>query len=134
VRSDEDDAAKRWHEERGWLDALASDAHPAAEGLRLLGAERVSTRLLRADRPHNVLTDARFARVDRVIERSFEALGLRGEATLEADGPIAVLSISLDLSSDIIDNGTAATLQPIPDESVRADGVLKLRLEWSAVR
>jgi hypothetical protein len=171
VRSDEDDSNKRSQEERQWLDAIAGDAHPAAEALRRLGAERVATRLLRSARPYMILTDARFARVDHVIGRFFEELGLRGEATLEADGRGSVLSVTLDLSSvddpepdiespvtalledldryrfaltegrfvaatgfDIIENGTAATLQEIQPETVKAGGVLKLRLEWRAVR
>ncbi len=118
-----------------------------------------------------VLTDARFERVDKVIGRFFEELGLRGEATLAADGRDTVLSISLDLSSlddpepdiespvtalledldryrfaltdgrfvaatgfDIVDNGTAATLHEIPADTVKAGGVLKLRLVWASVR
>jgi len=99
VRSNEDDARTRAHEEREWLDAIAADAHQVAEGLRRLGPDRVSTRLLRSERPYMVLTDARFERVDKVIGRFFEELGLRGEATLAADGRDTVLSISLDLSS-----------------------------------
>jgi hypothetical protein len=171
VRSNEDDSNKRWREEREWLDAIARDAHPAAEALRRLGSAAITTRLLRSERPYMVLTDARFARVDHVIGRFFEELGLRGEATLEADGRGAVLSVALDLSSvddpepdiespvtalledleryrfaltegrfvaatgfDIIDNGTAATVQEIQPETVKAGGVLKLRLEWRAVR
>jgi hypothetical protein len=171
VRSDENDATKRADEERVWLDAIAGDAHPAAEGLRRLGPDRVSTRLLRSVRPYMVVTDARFARVDHVIGRLFDELGLRGEAMLETGGLTTVLSVSLDLSSvddpepdiespvtalledldryrfaptdgrfvaatgfKIIDNGAAATLREIPDETVKAGGVLKLRLEWRAVR
>ena len=45
------------------------------------------------------LTDARFARVDRVIARLFEELGLRGEATLTVSGQETTLSVALDLSS-----------------------------------
>ncbi len=96
VRSNEDDARTRALEEREWLDAIAADAHQVAEGLRRLGPDRVSTRLLRSERPYMVLTDARFERVDRLIGRFFEELGLRGEATLAADGRDTVLSISLD--------------------------------------
>jgi hypothetical protein len=99
VRSDETDSNQRWNEEREWLAAIAGDAHPVAEGLRRLGPNGVSTRLLRSERPYMVLTDASFARVDHVIGRLLEELGLRGEATLEVDGPDAVLSVSVDLSS-----------------------------------
>jgi hypothetical protein len=45
------------------------------------------------------LTDARFDRVDGVIARLFEELGLRGEATLTAGRQETTLSIALDLSS-----------------------------------
>jgi hypothetical protein len=99
VRSDDKDLTRRSNEERAWLDAIATDAHPVAEGLRRLGSDDVSTRLLRLERPYMALTDARFARVDRVIARLFEELGLRGEAAFEADGSGATLSISLDPSS-----------------------------------
>ena len=99
VRSNEGDSSKRWTEEREWLADIAGDAHPVAEGLRRLGPDRVSTRLLRSERPYMVLTDARFARVDHVIGRLLEELGLRGDATLEENGTGAVLSISVDLSS-----------------------------------
>jgi hypothetical protein len=171
VRSNEGDSSKRWNEEREWLADIAGGAHPVVEGLRRLGPERVSTRLLRSERPYMVLTDARFERVDKVIGRFFEELGLRGEAALAADSRDTVLSISLDLSSvddpepdiespvtalledldryrfaltdgrfvaatgfDIVDNGTAATLHEIPPDTVKAGGVLKLRLVWKSVR
>jgi hypothetical protein len=99
VRSDEKDLTSRSNEERVWLDHIAMDTHAAAEGLRRLGSDDVSTRLLRLERPYMALTDARFARVDWVISRLFEELGLRGEATFEADGSGATLSVSLDLPS-----------------------------------
>jgi hypothetical protein len=99
VRSDEIDPTKRSNEERAWLDAVANEAHHSAEGLRRLGPDRLSTRLLRPARPYMALTEARYARVDRMIGRLFEELGLRGQATFEARGQEATLSVSLDLSS-----------------------------------
>ncbi len=167
VRSDQDDPAKRSLEEREWLDAVAAQANDVAAGLRSLSPDELSTRLLRPVRPYMALTDARFARVDHVIRRVFEELGLRGEATFEAKGQEATFSVSLDLSSlddpgpenespvtalvedfdryrlvltdgrfvsaigfDLLDNGTAARLQEIPAETVKVDGVLKLKLAW----
>jgi hypothetical protein len=99
VRSDESDPTKRSIEERAWLDAVALEAHPAADGLRRLGPDGLSTRLLRPARPYMALTEARYARVDRMIGRLFEELGLRGEATFEAREQEATLSVTLDLSS-----------------------------------
>lgn len=99
VRSMEDDPAKRRSEEREWLVAIARDTHPVAEALRRLGADEASTTVLRPARPFMVLTDARFQRVDRVIARLFEELGLRGEATLTVNGRETTLSVALDLAS-----------------------------------
>ena len=171
VRSDDNDSAKRSNEERAWLDSVAAGTHSIAEGLRRLGPEDLSTRLLRPARPYMALTGARFARADRVIGRMFEELGLRGEATFGARGQYATLSVSLDLSSlddpgpdaespatslledldryrfvltegrfvdaigfDILENGSAATLQAVPSETLEAGGVLKLRLVWRVVQ
>jgi hypothetical protein len=99
VRSDDNGSLRRSSEEREWLDAFAAERHPVAEGLRRLGPDELSARLLRPARPYMALTDARFARVDQVISRLFEELGLRGEATFDARGQDATLSVSLDLSS-----------------------------------
>ena len=171
VRSNDNDSAKRSNEERAWLDSVAAGTHSIAEGLRRLGPEDLSTRLLRPARPYMALTGARFARADRVIGRIFEELGLRGEATFSARGQYATLSVSLDLSSlddpgpdaespatslledldryrfvltegrfvdaigfDILENGSAATLQAVPSETLEAGGVLKLRLVWRVVQ
>ena len=167
VRSDEKDLTRRSNEERVWLDQIGTDTHAVADGLRRLGSDDVATRLLRLERPYMALTDARFARVDRVIARLFEELGIRGEATLEASGQEATLSVWIDLSSlddpgpdtespvialledldryrltltegrfvaatgfDIVEDGAAATLRVIHEETVKAGGVLKLQLAW----
>lgn len=111
VRSDEKDLTRRSNEERVWLDEIATDTHAVAEGLRRLGSDDVSTRLLRLERPYMALTDARFARVDRVIARLFEELGLRGGAAFEAAGSGATLSISLDPSS--FDDGAPDSESPV---------------------
>jgi hypothetical protein len=171
VRSDDTDVRRRATEEQVWLDAIATDTHLVVEGLRRLGADEVSTRMLRSQRPYAAMTEAHFARVDRVIQRLFEELGIRGQATLDARGPEATLSVSIDLSSlddpgpdtdspvtalledldryrftltdgrfvsatgfDIVEDGAAATLQAISEETVDAGGVLTLRLVWRATR
>jgi len=167
VRSTEGDRAKRRSEEQEWLAAIARDTHPVAEGLRRLGADDASTALLRSARPYTALTDARFDRVDRLVARLFEELGVRGEATLTAGRQETTLSVALDLSSlddpgpepespvtalledvdryrlvlaegrfasatgfAILDDGTAAMLQEIPSEILKARGVVNLQLVW----
>ena len=119
-----------------------------------------------------VLTDASFARVDRVVAGLFGELGLRGEATLQTDAQGTTLSISVDLASldqpgpelaspasalledldryrFILTDGKFVRRQvsislrmeynrercmEIPEETVKAGGVLKLKLEWRVVR
>jgi hypothetical protein len=111
VRSDDNDSTKRSNEEREWLSGVAADTHPIAEGLRRLGPDELSTRLLRPVRPYMALTDARFARVDHVIGRLFEELGIRGTATLDTRGQKATLSVSLNLSS--LDDPGPETESPV---------------------
>jgi len=111
VRSDEEDSTKQRREEREWLDAVVRDAHPVTQGLRRLGAERLSTHLLRSERPYMVLTDARFARVDEVIQRLLEECGLRGTATLQTEGQATTLAVSVDLSS--LDDPEPETESPV---------------------
>jgi hypothetical protein len=100
VRSAEEDGSKRWNEERQFLDGVVSGRHPIDLGLQALGAERTSVRLLRAERPYAVLTDARFARIDRVIQSFFDALRLDGRASLEWSGSRATLWVTLDIPED----------------------------------
>ena len=78
---------------------IAAGTHPVAEGLHRLGADEVSTRLLRSSRPYVALTDARFARADELIGRLLAELGIQGEARLETTGRKSTLSVALDLSS-----------------------------------
>lgn len=111
VRSTENDPSRRIREEQAWLAAIARDTHPVAEGLRRLGVAETSTTLLRPARPYMALTDARFQRVDRVIARVFDELGLRGEATLVVKGEEATLSVTLDLSS--LDDPGPETESPV---------------------
>ena len=97
VRSDDAEPAEQAREEREWLDALAVTAHPVAEGLRQLEAEAIATRVLRSHRPYMALTEARFPRVDQLIDRWLAELGLRGTATLGANDHYVTLSVSVDL-------------------------------------
>ena len=167
VRSDHNDVLRRSNEELEWLRGIAAEMHPVAEGLQRLGADEVSTRLLRLSRPYVALTDARFARADQLIGRLLAELGMRGEARFETTARNSTLSVALDLSSlddarpdiespvtalledldryrfiltdgrfdaatgfDILDDGTTAALQEIPEASFKAGAVLTLRLSW----
>lgn len=97
IQSLEGSAAERDREEQALFDAIARDAHPVLEGLRLLGPDHASASVLRAERPYTVLTEARFARLDRAIDRFFLELGVPVQVVLQAGPGGGTLSVSLDL-------------------------------------
>jgi hypothetical protein len=113
VRSTESDPPARAREEQDWRQLADRGLLPVAEALRALGADDVSTRLLRSERPYAALTEARFARVDAVIGRAFDELSIHGRVSLDVRGGRSTLDIRIDLSS--LDEGGVN-----PDSPIRA--------------
>lgn len=66
IRSDSDDWAE---EEEKFLTDLRRNEHSIAEALAGMGAVRVRSRLLRAERPYWALTTAEFVAVDAMLKR-----------------------------------------------------------------
>ena len=107
VRSDEKDAGKRIEEEQRYIGAAMLGAHDAARALAALGAQGpVRTTVLRDDRPFHVVTDARFSRIDRVLERLFLEMGIRSSAALVQDGEQTGLRVRLDFSRPLEEKET----------------------------
>jgi hypothetical protein len=104
ARSTETSPLDRAAEEYAFLDGVRSATHPALEALTRLGPYQTSLQLIRADRPYTVLTDARFERVDLVIERLLRELHLPGAASLQRAGDEWTLSISIDLAAMVPDD------------------------------
>lgn len=99
VRSDEQEADKRIAEEQTFIGAALLGSHGAARGLAALRPEGlVRTTILRDERPFQVVTDARFTAVDRLLERLFTELGIRTSSSLTAVGSLATLRVQLDFS------------------------------------
>jgi hypothetical protein len=99
VRSSESNLANRAAEEHAFLDGVASGTHPALEAFTRLAPSRTSVRLLRAERPYTVQTDAHFERVDAVVEALLSELHVPGKATLQREGDEWTLTIAIDLSA-----------------------------------
>jgi hypothetical protein len=99
VYSDEEDPGARFSEEQSYIGAALIGAHPIARGLQVLTPDSlVSTTVVRDERPFHVITDARFARIDRVFERLFNEAGIKAKVALEhADGRQR-LRLTLDFS------------------------------------
>jgi hypothetical protein len=98
VRSDEKAATARARENAEYISAVTAERHPIALAFSRLGPADVRTQVLRADRPYTVLTIARFARLDVVMERFAEAVG--GAATSVLDRHDGVVTWTWTVGDD----------------------------------
>jgi hypothetical protein len=107
VHSDESDPGQRMAEEQSYIGPALIGSHRVALGLRALEPETlVGTTVVRGERPFHVITEARFARVDRVLERLLIEAGLPARVTLVHDGDRTRLRIQLDFSRTVVDRET----------------------------
>ena len=99
VHSDANEIAKRATEEQQYIGPALLGTHGAARGLAALQPiGPVRTTVLRDERPFHAVTQARFAAVDRTIERAFTEMGIRTSASLVHDGGRTTLRAHLDFS------------------------------------
>ena len=99
VHSSDSNPSTRASEEQAFIDAIAAGIHPTHEAFVRLVPYHTSVRLVRAERPYTVLTEARFERVDAVIEKLLSELRVPGTATLRRAGEEWTLNVGVDLSS-----------------------------------
>ena len=84
VYSDEADAGARIAEEQGYIGPALIGGHRVALGLQAIGPDSlVRTTVIRDERPFHVVTEARFFRIDRALERLFKATGIAATTGLE---------------------------------------------------
>ena len=113
VRSDAGNAAERRAEEQSYLASVRSGTHGIARGLAALDPAGQQTRVLRAERPFVVVTEARFSRIDALFERMLADLRVPGYATLTRTGGGATLLIHLDVTAAMADESDRST--PVTD-------------------
>ena len=107
VFSDEEDPGARFTEEQSYIGAALIGEHPIARGLQGLTPDSlVSTTVVRDERPFHVITEARFARIDRAFERLFGEAGIKAKAALEHVEGRQRLRITLDFSVAIQERET----------------------------
>ncbi len=107
VRSSETDAGKRILEEQDYIGAALLGNHGVARGLAALRPQSVvRTTILRDERPFHVVTDARFAAVDPVLERVFTEMGIRTSASLVRGSDGNTLRVRLDFSHPLEEHET----------------------------
>ena len=99
VRSNDGSPSGRATEEREFLDGVGAGTHPALAALARLVPYQTSVRLFRAERPYTVVTEARFERVDAVVDTLLRELRIPGKATLQRAGDEWTLTVAIDLSN-----------------------------------
>ena len=110
VYSDEADPGKRASEEQAFIGPALLGAHRVALGLHALEpASLVRTTVVRDDRPFHVITEARFARVDAMLERLLVESGLPARVTLTPEEGRTTLRIRFDFSRAFVERDTAAS-------------------------
>ena len=85
IRAEGGTPEDRREEENRYLDEYLAGGHSISEALALLGPERIDGRLLRAERPFSVWTEARYGSLDGLGRRFLELLEVPGEASLELE-------------------------------------------------
>jgi hypothetical protein len=86
VRSDAATLADRTIEELQYWNAVQTESHPVANGLREFGGLDLRTRVIRSRVPYSVVTDASFPAIDELGRRLMALAGLPGSSLLERDG------------------------------------------------
>ncbi len=90
VRSNEKTATARAQEDTDYISAATAERHPIALAFSRLDPAEVRTQILRAERPYAVLTVARFARLDVLMDRFAETIGASSTSVLDRhDGVVA---------------------------------------------
>lgn len=95
VRSDARAAADRANEEATYWQSVRSGTHQMAEAFRTLGATTPRTRIVRAEVPFTVITDATFPALDDLGRRLITQTGLAGSSELVRDGAVWQWTITL---------------------------------------
>ncbi len=94
IRSDAGDKSGRIREEREFLESVARGRHPVARAFEQLGALRVDAKIVRAERPYTIVTEARFESIARVLEGFLDRVDLVAEAQLVVKDDLMRLTFS----------------------------------------
>ena len=109
VYSDEADPGKRAAEDQSYIGPALLGAHPVARGLQALEPETlVRTTVVREERPFHVITEARFARADRALERLFVDSGIPARVTMTQEEQRTSLRMRFDFSRQTVERDTPA--------------------------
>jgi hypothetical protein len=111
VHSDEKQVGARIQEEQEYAGAALLGTHGVARGLAAVGAQGpIRTTVVRDEVPFHVITEARFDRIDRLLERLFTKAGIRTAASFVHDGDGATLRVRLEPATGMTEDGAVSDL------------------------
>jgi hypothetical protein len=111
VYSDEKQAGPRIREEQEYAGAVLLGTHGAARGLAAVGAlGPVRTTVVRDEAPFHVITEARFDRIDRLLERLFTKAGIRTAASFVDAADAATLRVRLEFAEGMKEDEVVSDL------------------------
>ena len=113
IRSDARDPVESAREEQEFLDRLAAGQHPMLTALQSLDPSHSRARFLRRERPYTVLTEARFERIDRLVQRLLDELKVAGTATLTRIADQTTLSIELEVREGEPESSDESPITPL---------------------
>lgn len=101
VYSDEEDPGRRFDEEQAYIGPALIGGHTVALGLNSLRPTTVvETAVIRDERPFHVITQARFTRIDALIDGLLRELGVRGRTELVSEAGTSTLLVTFDFSRE----------------------------------
>ena len=118
VQSSAESSVDREAEEGAYLARARAGEHGMAAALRLLGAGRVDSRILRDRRPFTLLTEARFAGPERIVRNLLDALGIPGRVEAYQDGESRILRVTCYPEEHDEQGGEEALFELIDEEHV----------------
>jgi hypothetical protein len=111
VYSDEEQAGPRIREEQEYAGAVLLGTHGAARSLAAVGAQGpIRTTVVRDEAPFHVITEARFDRIDRLLERLFTKAGIRTTASFVADTGGSTLRVRLEFAEGMKEDEAVSDL------------------------
>ena len=113
IRSDARDPVERAREEQEFLNRLSAGQHPMLTALQSLDPSNSRARFLRRERPYTVLTEARFDRVDRLIQRLLDELRVPGTVTLTRMANQTTLSIEFEVREGEPESSDESPIMPL---------------------
>jgi hypothetical protein len=104
VRSDESQLAARRSEEDAYLASATAGTHGVGLGLAVLDPLRQESRVIRRERPFVAVSEADFARIDKLFDRLLSELRVPGRVTMTGEGSRTTVRIHLDVAAALADD------------------------------